>query len=88
MHDPLGATRNMDIPILPHEHEPGVECCGCLVPREYGGDIELFCNECGAIVVRGEEKVDAYARRFLGDPTKVPMHICPHCGALKRRQFL
>lgn len=55
----------MNIPIIPHD-EPGVECWGCLVPREYGaGDIELYCNECGVVVVRGEQKVEEYVGRFL-----------------------
>jgi hypothetical protein len=39
-------------------------------------------HECGAIVMRGEQNVEDYIARFLGDPTKTPIEICPHCGAL------
>lgn len=67
----------MDIP-MPHENESGVDCCGCLVVREDGVNVELYCNECGAVVVSGEENVKAYVARFLGDPTTVSMDVCPH----------
>jgi hypothetical protein len=36
-------------PILAHE-SAGVDCCGCIVPKIRGNDVELRCNECGATV--------------------------------------
>jgi hypothetical protein len=36
-------------PIIPHE-SAGVDCCGCIVPIIQGNDVELRCNECGAVV--------------------------------------
>jgi hypothetical protein len=39
-----------EFPIIPHERV-GVDCCGCVVPVDYGADyIQLRCNECGAAV--------------------------------------
>ena len=28
----------------------GVDCCGCIVVTVTGNDVELTCNECGAVV--------------------------------------
>jgi hypothetical protein len=36
-------------PIIPHE-SAGADCCGCIVPVVQGSDVELRCNECGAVV--------------------------------------
>ena len=37
-----------DFPIIPHESVTGVDCCGCIVPQDFGADyIRLRCNECG-----------------------------------------
>lgn len=36
-------------PILTHE-SAGSDCCGCIVPVVWGNDVELRCNECGAVV--------------------------------------
>ena len=36
-------------PTIPHE-SAGVDCCGCIVPVVQGRDVELRCNECGAVV--------------------------------------
>lgn len=36
-------------PIIPHE-SAGVDCCGCVIVAVRGGDAELRCNECGAVV--------------------------------------
>ena len=78
----VGHNVNVEIPIMPHEDEESVDCCGCLIVRAEGGDIELYCNECGAVVVRGRDHVEPYVRRFLGNPATVPMDVCRHCGAL------
>jgi hypothetical protein len=36
-------------PIQAHE-STGVDCGGCIVPVLQGNDVELRCNECGAVV--------------------------------------
>ena len=37
------------MPIVPHE-AAGVACCGCIVAAVEGSNVELRCNECGAVV--------------------------------------
>src|ERR1022692_129484 len=37
-----------DFPTIPHD--PTGECCGCIILRESGKDLELVCNECRAVV--------------------------------------
>ena len=37
------------MPIVPHE-TAGVECCGCIIAAVDGTNVELRCNECGAVV--------------------------------------
>jgi hypothetical protein len=36
--------------IVPHETVTGVECGGCIVAAVEGTNVELRCNECGAVV--------------------------------------
>jgi hypothetical protein len=38
------------MPIVAHEDIPGVDCCGCIVAAVEGQNVELRCNECGAVV--------------------------------------
>ena len=38
-----------EFPSVPHE-AAGVDCCGCIVSVVQGNDVELRCNECGAVV--------------------------------------
>lgn len=38
------------MPIVPHGSAPGVECCGCIVAVVEDQNVELQCNECGAVV--------------------------------------
>jgi hypothetical protein len=38
------------MPIVAHEHVTGVDCCGCIVAAVEGSNVELRCNECGAVV--------------------------------------
>jgi hypothetical protein len=45
----MGSLTNT-FPIIPHEAVAGVDCFGCIVPVEQGRDVELRCNECGAVV--------------------------------------
>ena len=44
----MGSLEN-EFPIIPHE-SAGMDCCGCIVPVVQGRDVELRCNECGAVV--------------------------------------
>ena len=37
------------MPIVAHELA-GVDCCGCIVAAVEGDNVELRCNECGAVV--------------------------------------
>ena len=65
------------MPIVPHGTAPGVECCGCIVAVVEDQNVELRCNECGAVV--GVIQIDIL-RGLLGlDAAKV---TCPHCGKL------
>jgi predicted RNA-binding Zn-ribbon protein involved in translation (DUF1610 family) len=65
------------MPIVPHGTAPGVECCGCIVAVVEDQNVELQCNECGAVV--GVIQIDIL-RGLLGlDAAKV---TCPHCGKL------
>ena len=37
------------MPIVAHE-DAGVDCCGCIIAAVDGTNVELRCNECGAVV--------------------------------------
>lgn len=67
-----------ELPIVPHE-VAGVDCCGCITAEVNGDDVELRCNECGALV--GTVQIDIF-RGLLGlDGAKAE---CPHCGEINR----
>jgi hypothetical protein len=55
-----GLTGRM--PIVAHE-DTAVDCCGCIVARVDGANVELQCNECGAVV--GVVQIDVL-RGLLG----------------------
>ncbi len=38
------------MPIVAHEEITGVDCCGCIIAAVEGSNVELRCNECGAVV--------------------------------------
>jgi hypothetical protein len=38
------------LPIVAHEEVTGVDCCGCIIAAVEGSNVELRCNECGAVV--------------------------------------
>jgi hypothetical protein len=46
-----------------HEEVPGVDCCGCIIAGVEGANVELRCNECGAVV--GVVQIDVL-RGLLG----------------------
>jgi hypothetical protein len=50
------------MPIVAHE-DAGVDCCGCIVAKVDGRNVELQCNECGAVV--GVVQIDVL-RGLLG----------------------
>ncbi len=51
------------MPIVAHEDVPGVDCCGCIIAAVDGANVELRCNECGAVV--GVVQIDVL-RGLLG----------------------
>jgi hypothetical protein len=53
------------MPIVPHNTAAGVDCCGCIIAAVDGTNVELRCNECGAVV--GVVQVDIL-KGLLGAP--------------------
>ena len=64
------------MPIVPHE-AAGVDCCGCIVAAVEGDNVELRCNECGAVV--GVIQI-GILKDLLG--LESAAQTCPHCGTL------
>jgi hypothetical protein len=62
------------VPIVPHE-TAGVECCGCIIAVVVGGNVELRCNECGAVV--GVVQIDTLSGLLGLENAEA---ACPHCG--------
>jgi hypothetical protein len=68
--------------IIPHEDVADVDCCGCLMVRVHGGEADILCNECGAVVrtvVIGD--VEA-AMLEMAQVDTICSACCTHCGAL------
>jgi hypothetical protein len=63
--------------IVTHETVSGVDCCGCIVAAVEGTNVELRCNECGAVV--GVVQIEIL-RGLLG--LDCATATCPHCGKL------
>lgn len=61
--------------IVPHGSIPGTECCGCIVAAVDGTNVELRCNECGAVL--GGVQVDILKGLLGIDSVSA---TCPHCG--------
>jgi hypothetical protein len=61
--------------IMPHETVPGVKCRGCIVAAAAGNDLELHCEECGAVV--GVVQVEIF-KSMLG--LGYAKTVCSHCG--------
>jgi hypothetical protein len=51
------------MPIVAHEEITGVDCCGCIIAAVECTNVELRCNECGAVV--GVVQIDVL-RGLLG----------------------
>ena len=64
------------MPTVPHELA-GVECCGCIVAAVEGSNVELRCNECGAVVGLVHLEI---LKGLLG--LECAEATCPHCGGL------
>ena len=64
------------MPIVPHE-AAGVDCCACIIAVVEGRNVELRCNECGAVV--GVVQLDIL-KALLG--LECAEVTCPHCGKL------
>jgi DNA-directed RNA polymerase subunit RPC12/RpoP len=63
------------MPIVPHGIAAGVDCCGCIVAAVDGTNVELRCNECGAVV--GVVHMDIL-KGLLG--LECATATCPHRG--------
>jgi DNA-directed RNA polymerase subunit RPC12/RpoP len=63
------------MPIVPHSTAAGVDCCGSIIAEVEGNNVELRCNECGAVV--GVVQLDIL-KGLLG--LDCATTICPHCG--------
>jgi hypothetical protein len=61
--------------IVSHETVSGVDCPGCIVAAVEGTNVELRCNECGAVV--GVVQIDIL-KDLLG--LDCATDNCPHCG--------
>jgi hypothetical protein len=62
------------MPSVPHRLS-GVNCSGSIVAAVEGGNVELHCNHCGAVV--GVVQV-GIMEGLLG--LDCPEATCPHCG--------
>lgn len=62
------------MPIVPHSTAGG-DCCGCIVAAVDGTNVELRCNECGAVL--GVVHIDIL-KSLLG--LESASATCPHCG--------
>ena len=65
------------MPIVPHANIIGVDCCGCIVAAVDGANVELRCNECGAVL--GVVQIDTL-RGLLG--LDCAEATCPQWGRL------
>jgi hypothetical protein len=61
--------------VVPHDAVSGTDCCGCIVAAVDGTNVELRCNECGAVL--GVVQVDIL-KSLLG--IDAASATCPHCG--------
>jgi hypothetical protein len=63
------------MPIVQHEAVAGVDCSGCIIATVDGTNVELRCNECGAVVGVVQFEI---LRGLLG--LECATATCPHCG--------
>jgi hypothetical protein len=63
------------MPIVPPGTVTGVDCCGCIVAVVDRSNVELRCNECGAVVGVVQSRI---MEGLLG--LDCPEAVCPHCG--------
>src|ERR1700691_2859585 len=71
-----------ECPILAHSDFGDPECCDCLIPVPRGDQVDIVCNECGAIT---RSVALAELRRTFDE---MELHLdmanekCPHCEAV------
>jgi hypothetical protein len=71
----------LNYPIIPHEDVEEVDCCGCLYVQFRGGEADIICNECDAVV--RTVSVEQATAVMLGLASgEICSARCPHCGAL------
>ena len=63
------------LPTVAHDSITGVECCCCVIAAVEGGNVELRCNECRAVVAVVRIDVMRGLVGLGGGTAK-----CPHCG--------
>src|SRR4029453_13546046 len=71
----LSADLTTRMLIVPHGTVAGLDCCGCIIAPVDGIDVELRCNECGAVV--GVVHLDIL-KGLLG--LECATTTCPYCG--------
>lgn len=59
-------------PILAHE-STGADCCSCIVAVIRGNDVELRCNECGALV--GVSNTEILRDLYESDPLRITVEL-------------
>jgi hypothetical protein len=77
-----------EYPILAHADFGKPDCCGCVFPVNHGEEVEITCNECGAIV---RTVLSADLRRTLDEMESqlvVASGICQNCGAVNLPRVL
>jgi ribosomal-protein-serine acetyltransferase len=78
----LTQMNNEELPIVPHSDFGDPDCCGCLITVERVDQVDIVCNDCGAVVrtVPSPEAVQALLQMAIAHGACSA--TCPHCGAL------
>jgi hypothetical protein len=67
--------------IVPHEWL-GADCCGCIVAVLRGGEADLVCNECNALIRTVPASEDDQTLAHLASSDEICSARCPHCTAM------
>jgi hypothetical protein len=77
----LSSEINDRLPIIPHENL-GADCCGCLYVRVEGGQADIVCNECAAVIrTVPVGDIERVVKDLAQTDTICSAH-CTHCGAV------
>ena len=71
-----------DLPIIPHEDIADVGYCGCLMVRVRGGEADILCNECEAVIRTAAIGDVEAAMLEMARTDTICSARCTHCGAL------